>query len=68
MLVLDTDHMSLLEWGSDEAARLRERLADCEEGEVATTIINYEEPTRHPAEPGAGCPAAGWRTSREQGR
>ena len=44
--VLDTDHMSLLEWGSDEAAQLRERLADCEEGEVATTIINYEEQMR----------------------
>lgn len=45
-LVLDTDHMSLLEWSSDEAAPLRERLADCEEGEVATTIINYEEQMR----------------------
>ena len=45
-LVLDTDHMSLLEWGSREAARLRERLADFEEGEVATTIINYEEQMR----------------------
>jgi tRNA(fMet)-specific endonuclease VapC len=45
-LVLDTDHMSLLEWGSDEAAQLRERLADCDEGEVATTIINYEEQVR----------------------
>ncbi len=45
-LVLDTDHMSLLEWGSDEAARLRERLADCDEGEVATTVINYEEQMR----------------------
>jgi tRNA(fMet)-specific endonuclease VapC len=46
MLVLDTDHMSLLEWGSGEAARLRERLAECDEGEVATTIINYEEQIR----------------------
>ncbi|HEY3395724.1 MAG TPA: type II toxin-antitoxin system VapC family toxin [Lacipirellulaceae bacterium] len=45
-LVLDTDHMSLLEWGSDEAARLRERLADCNEGDVATTIISYEEQVR----------------------
>ena len=45
-LVLDTDHMSLLEWGSDKAAQLRERLAGCEEGEVATTIINYEEQMR----------------------
>jgi tRNA(fMet)-specific endonuclease VapC len=44
--ILDTDHMSLLEWGSDEAARLRERLADCDEAQVATTIINYEEQIR----------------------
>ena len=46
MIVLDTDHMSLLVWGSAEAARLRERLADREEGEVFTTIINYEEQIR----------------------
>jgi len=46
MLVLDTDHMSLLEWGSDSAARLRERLADCDESGVATTIVNYEEQMR----------------------
>src|SRR3990172_4756693 len=46
MLVLDTDHMSLLEWGSDSAARLRERLVDRDEREVATTIVNYEEQIR----------------------
>jgi tRNA(fMet)-specific endonuclease VapC len=46
MLVLDTDHMSLLEWGSDAGARLREHLANYEEGDVATTIINYEEQVR----------------------
>jgi tRNA(fMet)-specific endonuclease VapC len=46
MLVLDTDHMSLLEWGSDSAARLRERLADYDEDQVATTIVNYEEQMR----------------------
>lgn len=45
-LVLDTDHMSLLEWGSDEAAPLRERLAECDEGNVATTIVNYEDQMR----------------------
>jgi tRNA(fMet)-specific endonuclease VapC len=44
--VLDTDHMSLLEWGSHEAARLREHLADCTEDEVATPIINNEEQIR----------------------
>lgn len=46
MLLLDSDHMSLLEWGSDSAARLRERLADYDEREVATTIVNYEEQVR----------------------
>ena len=46
MFVLDTDHMSLLEWGSNSAARLRERLADCEERHVATMIVNYEEQVR----------------------
>jgi len=38
--------MSLLEWSSGEAGPLRERPADCDEGEVATTIISYEEQTR----------------------
>ena len=46
MLVLDTDHMSLLEWGSDAAGRLRERLAEYNERDVATTIISYEEQIR----------------------
>lgn len=46
MFILDSDHMSLLEWGGPESAPLRERLADCEPLEVATTIINYEEQIR----------------------
>lgn len=46
MLILDTDHMSLLEWDSGSAARLRERLAECEEQDVATTVVNYEEQIR----------------------
>jgi tRNA(fMet)-specific endonuclease VapC len=46
MLILDTDHMSLLEWGGEQAAILRERLADCDHNEVATTIISYEEQMR----------------------
>jgi tRNA(fMet)-specific endonuclease VapC len=45
-LVLDTDHMSLLEWGSIEAAHLRERLAEFDAEQVATTTINYEEQMR----------------------
>jgi tRNA(fMet)-specific endonuclease VapC len=46
MLVLDTDHMSLLEWGARGSAGLRERLADFPPDEVATTIISYEEQMR----------------------
>ena len=46
MYVLDTDHMSLLEWGGEDSARLRERLADLENDQVATTIISYEEQIR----------------------
>lgn len=46
MLILDSDHMSLLEWGTEGSAVLRERLADCAPDEVATTIINYEEQIR----------------------
>ncbi len=34
MLILDSDHMSLLEWGTDESAVLRERLAG-----LATRLI-----------------------------
>jgi tRNA(fMet)-specific endonuclease VapC len=46
MLVLDTDHMSLLEWGSESSSALRERLADIAPDQVATTIISYEEQMR----------------------
>ena len=46
MFVLDTDHMSLLEWDSNSAAHLRERLSDCDQHEVATTVVNYEEQIR----------------------
>ena len=46
MLILDTDHMSLLEWGGDESAVIRERLADCDSRDVATTNITYEEQIR----------------------
>lgn len=47
MVVLDTDHISLLEFGSSEAARcLIQRLDSIPEAEVVTTIISYEEQTR----------------------
>ncbi len=46
MLILDTDHISLLEWGTDESVALRERLADIPPDEIAATIISYEEQMR----------------------
>ena len=47
MVVLDTDHMTMLEWKSrPETQRLRARLNELSEDEVATTIISYEEQIR----------------------
>jgi tRNA(fMet)-specific endonuclease VapC len=47
MVILDTDHMSLLEWRENEQAMaLRERLADLDPEEVVTTVISYEEQVR----------------------
>jgi len=47
VFVLDTDYMSLLEWaGRPETERLRARLREYPESEVATTIITYEEQVR----------------------
>jgi tRNA(fMet)-specific endonuclease VapC len=47
MLILDTDHVSLLEWehGSDYE-RLRKRLDQASEDDIAATIVSYEEQTR----------------------
>jgi tRNA(fMet)-specific endonuclease VapC len=46
MLVLDTDHVSLLQWGAgDQAEHLRSRLQATNE-DVAVTIVSYEEQTR----------------------
>jgi tRNA(fMet)-specific endonuclease VapC len=47
MVVLDTDHLSLLErQGSPESRILEERLDKLDGGLRATTIITYEEQTR----------------------
>src|SRR5262245_30409291 len=44
MVILDTDHMSLLEWEDNPAAkRLEERLNQLPPHEIATIIINFEE-------------------------
>lgn len=47
MVILDTDHVSLLEWGeSPEAQRLGARLEHLTTEKIATTIISFEEQTR----------------------
>jgi tRNA(fMet)-specific endonuclease VapC len=47
MFVLDTDHMSALEWGSGAAGqRLITRLNKLSASEAVTTIITFEEQTR----------------------
>jgi tRNA(fMet)-specific endonuclease VapC len=57
MVVLDTDHVSLLEHGdSPLAQRLRSRLADYADTRLVTTIISYEEQVR------------GWMSSLAQAR
>jgi len=57
MVVLDTDHVSLLEHGdSPLAQRLRSRLANYGDTRLVTTIISYEEQVR------------GWMSSLAQAR
>lgn len=46
MYLLDTDHLSVLERGGAEAARLRHRLQRVVAAEVAATVVSYEEQTR----------------------
>lgn len=47
MVVLDTDHLTLLEYhASSESEALRTALSGLTENEVGTTIVNYEEQMR----------------------
>lgn len=46
MVVLDTDHMSLLQRGGAEGRRIRRRLRTVPPDDVAITVISYEEQTR----------------------
>jgi len=46
MVLLDSDHMSLLQRGSVEGDRIRHRLRALLPDEIATTIISYEEQMR----------------------
>lgn len=47
MVILDTDHISLLEWeGSPPAHKLESRLRRLPSDEICSTVINYEEQIR----------------------
>ena len=46
MIVLDTNHLSCLEWGTEESASLRTRLAEASDRMVVVSIANYEEKMR----------------------
>lgn len=46
MYIFDTDHLSVLERGGDNAQRLLQRLANVHSTQVATSIISYEEQMR----------------------
>ena len=46
MLILDTDHLSILDRDTMEAFNLGRRLASIPQDEVAVTIITYEEQMR----------------------
>ena len=46
MVLLDTDHMSLLERSGPEGARIRDRLSRVPPDDAATTIVSYEEQMR----------------------
>jgi len=45
-LILDTDHLTLLERGGSGALALEMRLDQLPEGEITTTIITYGEQMR----------------------
>ena len=46
MIVRDTDHLSCLEWGSEESANLQARLAEASHRKVLVSIASYEEQMR----------------------
>lgn len=46
MYILDTDHLSILDRGGDEAQGLSERLRTIPSAQIATSIISYEEQVR----------------------
>ncbi len=46
MVVLDSDHMSLLQRGGAESLKIVQRLRDVPPDDIATTIVTFEEQVR----------------------
>jgi len=46
MYILDTDHLSIIDRGGEQAKGLLQRLASIDPTQVATSIISYEEQMR----------------------
>jgi len=46
MILLDTDHISILQWEGEAAERLRKRMADSADEWIGITSITLEEQTR----------------------
>lgn len=46
MIVLDTDHLSCLEWGSAESATLREKLANASDKHVVVSTFCLKQTRR----------------------
>jgi tRNA(fMet)-specific endonuclease VapC len=46
MHILDTDHLSLIRRNGPEGQRILAHLDECEDVEVVTTVITFEEQTR----------------------
>lgn len=46
MIVLDTDHLSILQHDSPQADQLRERVKSIDDEAIVTTVISYEEQMR----------------------
>lgn len=46
MLLLDTDHMTFLQWAGPEGIEIRKRLRASADKDVVTSIVSYEEQTR----------------------
>jgi tRNA(fMet)-specific endonuclease VapC len=46
MYILDTDHLSVIDRGGEQAKGLLQRLASIDPTQVATSIISYEEQMR----------------------